>query len=150
MFRKRAIRRFRLKRNLISVESASYLAIGCLHSETVHAAFYARNILQVEKFRLPILLSNAFSVAIKVSLACSSLTILIALLLFVYTWTRQRQRRSAYETPRKTLLSIAGLSRHSNATNSSYSTPSHNPVLPVETEMESIYSPLMLAKRTRY
>lgn len=153
LFRKRAIRRFRLKRNLISVESASYLAIGCLHAETAHAAFYARNILRVEKFQLPILITNALSTAFKVSLICSLVAIVLALFVTGYTWTKQRQRRSAYETPRKTLLSIAGYSQRQSDTASNtsyltpYSTPSHaanpTPLL----QMENLYSPLMLSAR---
>ena len=153
LFRKRAIRRFRLKRNLISVESASYLAIGCLHAETAHAAFYARNILRVEKFQLPILITNALSTAIKVSLICSLVVIVLALFVTAYSWAKQRQRRSAYETPRKTLLSIAGYSQRRSETAPNtpyltpYSTPSHaanpTPLL----QMENLYSPLMLAAR---
>ena len=153
--RKRSVRRSpfrRLKRNLISVESGQYLAINCLHSETVHAAFYARNILKVDKLRLPILLSTAFGTAIKVSLICSITAIVVILFLSAYTWTKQRHRRSAYETPRKTLLSIAGYSQPQASTATTpYSTPSHqpsggqqsNPIL----MMENIYSPLMLARR---
>lgn len=154
LFRKRAIRRFRLKRNLISVESASYLAIGCLHAETAHAAFYARNILRVEKFQLPILISNALSTAIKVSLICSLVVIVLALFVTGYTWTKQRQRRSAYETPRKTLLSIARYSQQHSDTSAStpyltpYSTPSHAARNPTPLlQMENIYSPLMLTAR---
>lgn len=141
LFRKRAIRRSRLKRNLISVESASYLAISCLHATTSHAAFYARNILRVEKFELPMLLTTAFGTAIKVSLVFLVSSIIIVLILIVFTWTKQHQRRSLYETPRKTLLS--SIMSNTLQTN----TPLHSnqaPVIP----MESIYSPLMSARRS--
>ena len=145
LFRKRAIRRFkRLKRNLISVESANYLAIGCLHESTTHAAYYARNILRVEKFHLPALLSNALGTAIKFSLICLFAGIVIALFVTAYTFAKQHQRRSAYETPRKTLLSIAtGYSQNRESSNTPYSTPSHSSTsssYPPELQMQNIYS----------